>query len=522
MPRKSFEHITLKKTDFKNQHSDYTTREHEDFIAGIAPNLRGSNATMYITKPWVIIQNASFSSAEENNAFYRKNVEAGLKELFVAFDLATQNGYDSDHERAQSDVGKAGVAIDSVEDMKVLFDTIPLDEISISLPMNKTILPILAFYIVAAEEQGFELHQLSGTFQNDVLKEITSRNTDNYTPSPSMKIIADIFEYTKNKMPKFNAISISDDHLQEAGATAEIELAYMLAEGLEHIKKNIETGISMDRIAPKLSFFWAIGMDHFTEIAKLRAARMLWAKIVNQFNPKDQKSLALKIHCQTSSWSLTAQDPFNNVARTTIEAMAAVFGGTESLHINTFDEAIASPTDFSAQLALNTQLFLQQETQITKTVDPWAGSFHLEKLTEEIAHNAWTLNKEIEDLGGMTKAIEKGIPQVRIEEAAVKKQARIDSGKDLIVGVNSYPLKHEDSLPIKNDNNEALRKTQIERLHFLKANRNTLEVQKSLENITNSAKSGNENLLEQAVIAARERATLGEISDALAIVFGRH
>ena len=495
---------------------------HEDFVAGIAPNLRGPYSTMYVRRPWTIRQYAGFSTAEESNAFYRRNLAAGQKGLSVAFDLATHRGYDSDHERVQGDVGKAGVAIDSVEDMKVLFDQIPLDKMSVSMTMNGAVLPILAFYIVAAEEQGVSPELLSGTIQNDILKEFMVRNTYIYPPSPSMKIIADIFEYTSHKMPKFNSISISGYHMQEAGATAEIELAYTLADGLEYIKKGLEAGMDIDAFAPRLSFFWAIGMDHFREIAKMRAARMLWAKIVKQFNPKNPKSLALRTHCQTSGWSLTEQDPFNNVARTTIEAMAAAFGGTQSLHTNALDEAIALPTDFSARIARNTQIYLQQETHITKTVDPWAGSYHVEKLTEQIANKAWELIQEVEDLGGMTKAIEKGIPKLRIEEAAAKKQAKIDSGQDVIVGVNKYQLKEEDPLHILEVDNEAVRNSQIERLTQLKANRITKEVEKSLVALTNAAKSGKENLLDLAVKAARNRATLGEISDALEAVFGRH
>jgi len=495
---------------------------HEDFVAGIAPNLRGPYSTMYVRRPWTIRQYAGFSTAEESNAFYRRNLAAGQKGLSVAFDLATHRGYDSDHERVQGDVGKAGVAIDSVDDMKVLFDQIPLDKMSVSMTMNGAVLPILAFYIVAAEEQGVSPELLSGTIQNDILKEFMVRNTYIYPPSPSMKIIADIFEYTSHKMPKFNSISISGYHMQEAGATAEIELAYTLADGLEYIKKGLEAGMDIDAFAPRLSFFWAIGMDHFREIAKMRAARMLWAKIVKKFNAKNPKSLALRTHCQTSGWSLTEQDPFNNVARTTIEAMAAAFGGTQSLHTNALDEAIALPTDFSARIARNTQIYLQQETHITKTVDPWAGSYHVEKLTEQIANKAWELIQEVEDLGGMTKAIEKGIPKLRIEEAAAKKQAKIDSGQDVIVGVNKYQLKEEDPLHILEVDNEAVRNSQIERLTQLKANRNTTEVEKSLVALTNAAKSGKENLLDLAVKAARKRATLGEISDALEAVFGRH
>ncbi|MGB0880089.1 MAG: methylmalonyl-CoA mutase [Polaribacter sp.] len=531
MNRKSFEDMVIKSSEFKVQSSDeqlktqnskLKTQKHENFAAGIAPNLRGPYSTMYVRRPWTIRQYAGFSTAEESNAFYRRNLAAGQKGLSVAFDLATHRGYDSDHERVQGDVGKAGVAIDSVEDMKILFDQIPLDKMSVSMTMNGAVLPILAFYIVAAEEQGVAAEFLSGTIQNDILKEFMVRNTYIYPPTPSMKIIADIFKYTSDKMPKFNSISISGYHIQEAGATAEIELAYTLADGLEYIKKGIEAGMDIDSFAPRLSFFWGIGMDHFTEIAKLRAARMLWAKIVKQFNPKNPKSLALRTHCQTSGWSLTEQDPFNNVARTTIEAMAAAFGGTQSLHTNALDEAIALPTDFSARIARNTQIYLQEETHITKTVDPWAGSYHLEKLTEDIANKAWKLIQEIEELGGMTKAIEKGIPKMRIEEAAAKKQAKIDSGQDTIVGVNKYQLKEEDPLHILEVDNEAVRQSQIERLNALKSTRNNTEVKKSLVALTKAAKSGKENLLDLVVKAARNRATLGEISDALEVVFGRH
>lgn len=534
MSRKDVSKIKLKSAEFRvhsskldeqqliTHHSSFQTFEHENFIAGIAPNLRGPYSTMYVQKPWTIRQYAGFSTAEESNAFYRKNLAAGQKGLSIAFDLATHRGYDSDHKRVEGDVGKAGVAVDSVEDMKILFNKIPLDRMSVSMTMNGAVLPILAFYIVTAEEQGVAPELLSGTIQNDILKEFMVRNTYIYPPNPSMRIIADIFKYCSKHMPKFNPISISGYHLQEAGATAEIELAYTLADGLEYIKKGLETGLDIDTFAPRLSFFWAIGMNHFTEIAKMRAARMLWAKIVKQFNPKNPKSLALRTHCQTSGWSLTAQDPFNNVARTTIEAMAAAFGGTQSLHTNALDEAIALPTDFSARIARNTQIYLQQETQITKTVDPWAGSYHLEKLTEDIANKAWELIQEIEELGGMTKAIEKGIPKLRIEEAAAKKQAKIDSGQDVIVGVNKYQLKKEDPLHILEVDNEAVRKSQIDRLNQLKAKRNTIAVEKSLVNLTNAAKSGKENLLDLAIKAARNRATLGEISDALETVFGRH
>jgi methylmalonyl-CoA mutase len=487
---------------------------------------------MYVRRPWTIRQYAGFSTAEESNSFYRRNLAAGQKGLSVAFDLATHRGYDSDHERVEGDVGKAGVAIDSVEDMKILFEGIPLDKMSVSMTMNGAVLPILAFYIVAAQEQGVREIDLSGTIQNDILKEFMVRNTYIYPPSPSMKIIADIFEYTSEKMPKFNSISISGYHMQEAGATPEIELAYTLANGLEYIKKGIETGMKIDSFAPRLSFFWAIGMNHFTEIAKMRAARMLWAKLVKEFHPKNPKSLALRTHSQTSGWSLTEQDPFNNVARTTIEAMAAVFGGTQSLHTNALDEAIALPTDFSARIARNTQIYLQQETHITKTVDPWAGSYHLEQLTEDIANKAWQLIQEVEELGGMTKAIEKGIPKMRIEEAAAKKQAKIDSGQDIIVGVNKFQLKEEDPLQILNVDNEAVRRSQIDRLSRLKKNRNSKKVKEILTEITKNAKldlqSNNpeslkkKNLLHLAIKAAKERATLGEISDALEVAFGRH
>ena len=518
MTRKSFEHIKLKNATTAAEQNF----KHEDFVAGIAPNLRGPYSTMYVRRPWTIRQYAGFSTAEESNAFYRRNLKAGQKGLSVAFDLATHRGYDSDHERVQGDVGKAGVAIDSVEDMKVLFDQIPLDKMSVSMTMNGAVLPILAFYIVAAEEQGVSLENLTGTIQNDILKEFMVRNTYIYPPAPSMKIIADIFKYTSKKMPKYNSISISGYHMQEAGATAEIELAYTLADGLEYIRKGIDAGMDIDSFAPRLSFFWAIGMDHFTEIAKLRAARMLWAKIVQKFNPKNQKSLALRTHCQTSGWSLTEQDPFNNIARTTIEAMAAAFGGTQSLHTNALDEAIALPTDFSARIARNTQMYLQEETYITKTVDPWAGSYHVEELTENIANKAWQLIMEVEKLGGMTKAIEKGIPKMRIEEAAAKKQAKIDSSQDVIVGVNKYQLEKEDPLHFLEVDNEAVRNSQIKRLQELKANRNNIIVKESLSALTKAAKSGKENLLDLAVTAARNRATLGEISDALEHVFGRH
>lgn len=499
-----------------------TIFNHENFVAGIAPYLRGPYSSMYVRRPWTIRQYAGFSTAEESNAFYLRNLKAGQKGLSVAFDLATHRGYDSDHERVQGDVGKAGVAIDTVEDMKILFDQIPLDKMSVSMTMNGAVLPILAFYIVAAEEQGVAQELLSGTIQNDVLKEFMVRNTYIYPPKHSIKIIADIFKYTSKNMPKFNSISISGYHMQEAGATPEIELAYTLADGLEYIRTGLDAGMKIDQFAPRLSFFWAIGMEHFTEIAKLRAGRMLWSKIVKQFNPSNPKSLALRTHCQTSGWSLTEQDPFNNVARTTIEAMAAAFGGTQSLHTNALDEAIALPTDFSARIARNTQIYIQEETQITKTVDPWAGSYFVEKNTEEIANNAWHLIQEVEALGGMTKAIEKGIPKLRIEEAAAKKQARIDSGQDTIVGVNKYQLEEEDPLHILEVDNDQVRKSQIVRLNRVKKERNTEKVYKALKNLTVAAKSGKGNLLDLSVKAARERATLGEISDALESVFGRY
>jgi methylmalonyl-CoA mutase len=517
MKRKNIQHIKIESSNLKEQNF-----EHENFAAGIAPNLRGPYSTMFVRRPWTIRQYAGFSTAEESNAFYRRNLKAGQKGLSVAFDLATHRGYDSDHERVEGDVGKAGVAIDSVEDMKILFDQIPLDKMSVSMTMNGAVLPILAFYIVAAEEQGVSLEQLTGTIQNDVLKEFMVRNTYIYPPTPSMKIIADIFIYTTAHMPKFNSISISGYHMQEAGATPEIELAYTLADGLEYIRTGLKSGMKIDDFAPRLSFFWAIGMDHFREIAKLRAGRMLWAKIVQKFSPQNQKSLALRTHCQTSGWSLTAQDPFNNVARTAIEAMAAAFGGTQSLHTNALDEAIALPTDFSARIARNTQIYIQEETMITKTVDPWAGSYKLEKLTQELAEDAWKLIEEIEELGGMTKAIEKGIPKMRIEEASAKKQARIDSGQDIIVGVNAYQLKEEEDLHILEVDNNAVRESQIKRLTQLKSERNDTEIQQSLVDLTECAESGDGNLLDLAVKAARNRATLGEISSALETVFGRY
>ncbi|MFT5847501.1 MAG: methylmalonyl-CoA mutase [Psychroserpens sp.] len=515
---------TAEDIDVKSSYSkeDIKDLEHLNFVAGIAPNLRGPYSTMYVRRPWTIRQYAGFSTAEDSNAFYRRNLAAGQKGLSVAFDLATHRGYDSDHERVVGDVGKAGVAIDSVEDMKILFDQIPLDKMSVSMTMNGAVLPIMAFYIVAAQEQGVDPAHLAGTIQNDILKEFMVRNTYIYPPTPSMRIISDIFQYTSKNMPKFNSISISGYHMQEAGATCDIELAYTLADGLEYIKKGLEAGMDIDTFAPRLSFFWAIGMNHFMEIAKMRAARMLWAKLVGQFNPKNQKSLALRTHCQTSGWSLTEQDPFNNVARTTIEATAAAFGGTQSLHTNALDEAIALPTDFSARIARNTQIFLQEETGITKTVDPWAGSYYVEKLTHDIAQKAWSLIEEVEELGGMTKAIEAGIPKLRIEEAAAKKQARIDSNQDVIVGVNKYRLEEEDPISTLEVDNQTVRIGQIERLEHIKSTRNTKAVTEALSKLTDAARSGQENLLALAVIAARERATLGEISDALEDVFGRY
>ena len=516
---KTAENIEIKSTYTKE---DIEGLEHLDFVAGIAPNLRGPYSTMYVRRPWTIRQYAGFSTAEESNAFYKRNLNAGQKGLSVAFDLATHRGYDSDHERVVGDVGMAGVAIDSVEDMKILFDQIPLDKMSVSMTMNGAVLPIMAFYIVAAEEQGVILEALAGTIQNDILKEFMVRNTYIYPPTPSMKIISDIFEYTSKNMPKFNSISISGYHMQEAGATCDIELAYTLADGLEYIRKGLAAGMDIDTFAPRLSFFWGIGMNHFMEIAKMRAARMLWAKLVKQFNPKNEKSLTLRTHCQTSGWSLTEQDPFNNVARTTIEAAAAAFGGTQSLHTNALDEAIALPTDFSARIARNTQIFLQEETNITKTVDPWAGSFYVEKLTHDIAQKAWTLIEDIEELGGMTKAIEAGIPKIRIEEAAARKQARIDSEQDIIVGVNKYRLKEEDPITTLEVDNETVRNSQIERLNRIKSERNPEKVKATLLKLTEAARTGQENLLALAVEAARERATLGEISDALEVEFGRY
>ncbi|SHJ41456.1 methylmalonyl-CoA mutase [Arenibacter nanhaiticus] len=509
---------------------------HLNFAAGIPPFLRGPYSTMYVKKPWTIRQYAGFSTAEESNAFYRRNLKAGQKGLSVAFDLPTHRGYDSDHERVVGDVGKAGVAIDSVEDMKILFQDIPLDKMSVSMTMNGAVLPIMAFYIVAAEEQGVAIKDLAGTIQNDILKEFMVRNTYIYPPAPSMQIVSDIFEYTSKHMPKFNSISISGYHMHEAGATADIELAYTLADGLEYIRTGLKTGMTIDTFAPRISFFWGIGMNHFMEVAKMRAGRLLWAKLVRQFHPKSEKSLMLRTHSQTSGWSLTEHDPFNNIARTTIEAAAAVFGGTQSLHTNALDEAIALPTDFSARIARNTQLFLQHETGITNTVDPWAGSYYVEKLTDEIARKAWELIEEIEALGGMTKAIEAGIPKLRIEEAAAKKQARIDSDRDIIVGVNKYKYSADDTLQILEVDNAAVRRQQLARLAEVKKNRKEEAVRQALKDLTDTAHQktsakdksrqgqihNEENLLALAIKAAKARATLGEISLALEEVFGRH
>ncbi len=524
--------------------------DHEKFGAGSAPFLRGPYASMYTIRPWTIRQYAGFSTAEESNAFYRKNLAAGQKGLSVAFDLATHRGYDSDHERVVGDVGKAGVAIDSILDMKLLFDQIPLDQMSVSMTMNGAVIPILAFYIVAAEEQGVKPEQLQGTIQNDILKEFMVRNTYIYPPTPSMRIVNDIFAYCSQHMPKFNPISISGYHMQEAGATLDLELAYTLADGLEYVRAGIATGMSIDDFAPRLSFFWAIGMNHFEEIAKMRAARMLWTKLIKQFDPKNNKSLALRTHCQTSGWSLTKQDPFNNVARTCIEAMAAAFGGTQSLHTNALDEAIALPTDFSARIARNTQLYLQNETDICKAIDPWAGSHYVEKLTHDIAEKAWALIQEVEEMGGMTKAIEAGLPKLRIEEAAARKQARIDSGRDKIIGVNIFEVEEKNEVEVREVDNQVVRLSQIERLNKLRSNRNEEEVQQALNAITIACKMETEeegeinfatnavdspsplekvaegrmrrNLLALAIDAARKRASLGEISSAMEKVFGRY
>ena len=500
---------------------DLKSIHHLDFVAGLPPYLRGPYSSMYAVRPWTIRQYAGFSTAEKSNAFYRRNLAAGQKGLSVAFDLATHRGYDSDHPRVTGDVGMAGVAIDSVEDMKILFDQIPLDQMSVSMTMNGAVIPIMAFYIIAAEEQGVDQKKLSGTIQNDILKEFMVRNTYIYPPTPSMRIIADIFEYTAAHMPRFNSISISGYHMQEAGATADLELAYTLADGLEYIRAGLKAGLKIDDFAPRLSFFWAIGMDHFMEIAKLRAGRLLWAKIVKQFDPENPKSSMLRTHCQTSGWSLTEQDPFNNVARTCIEALAAALGGTQSLHTNSLDEAVALPTDFSAGIARDTQIYLQKETDIIKAVDPWGGSYYVEYLTDQLVEKAWGLIQEVEDLGGMAKAIENGLPKLRIEEAAARKQARIDSGKDKIVGVNVFRLEEEAEMETLEVDNSAVRESQINRINIAKANRNEDAVQKALQALIECAKSGEGNLLALAVDAARLRATLGEISDAMETHFGR-
>ena len=502
--------------------ADLEGMEHLNYAAGLAPFLRGPYSTMYVMRPWTIRQYAGFSTAEESNAFYRRNLAAGQKGLSVAFDLATHRGYDADHPRVVGDVGKAGVSICSVEDMKVLFNGIPLDKMSVSMTMNGAVLPVLAFYIVTGLEQGCTLDQLAGTIQNDILKEFMVRNTYIYPPEFSMRIIADIFEYTSKNMPKFNSISISGYHMQEAGATADIELAYTLADGLEYLRAGINAGMSIDAFAPRLSFFWAIGMNHFMEIAKMRAARMLWAKIVKQFDPKNPKSLALRTHSQTSGWSLTEQDPFNNVARTAIEAMGAALGHTQSLHTNALDEAIALPTDFSARIARNTQIYIQEETSVCKSVDPWAGSYYVEALTNEIAHKAWAHIEEVEKLGGMAKAIETGIPKMRIEESAARTQARIDSGEQKIIGVNEYRLEQEAPIDILAVDNTAVRESQIKRLKELRANRDEAAVQQALAAITECVKTKQGNLLALAVEAAKVRATLGEISDACEAVVGRY
>ncbi len=501
---------------------DLEGMEHLGYAAGLPPFLRGPYSAMYAMRPWTIRQYAGFSTAEESNAFYRRNLAAGQKGLSVAFDLATHRGYDSDHPRVVGDVGKAGVAIDSILDMKILFDQIPLDKMSVSMTMNGAVLPILAFYIVTALEQGATMDQLAGTIQNDILKEFMVRNTYIYPPEFSMKAIADIFEFTSQKMPKFNSISISGYHMQEAGATADIEMAYTLADGLEYLRTGIKAGLDIDAFAPRLSFFWAIGMNHFMEIAKMRAARMIWAKLVKQFNPKNPKSMALRTHSQTSGWSLTEQDPFNNIGRTAIEAMAATLGHTQSLHTNALDEAIALPTDFSARIARNTQLYVQQETEICRGADPWAGSYYVESLTQELYNKAWALIEEVEKLGGMSKAVETGVPKMRIEEAAARAQGRIDSGTQTIVGVNKYRLEKEDPIDILDIDNTAVRLSQIERLNKLRAERNEDDVQEALAAITKCAETGEGNLLDLSIKAAQKRASLGEISDACEKIVGRY
>ena len=517
MSRKSFKNIDLNFQNLKE-----TEFGHENFYAGIPPYLKGPYSTMYLSRPWTIRQYAGFSTAEKSNEFYRKNLAAGQKGLSVAFDLATHRGYDSDHERVSADVGKAGVAIDTVEDMKILFNRIPLDKMSVSMTMNGAVLPIMAFYIVAAREQNISLESLTGTIQNDILKEFMVRNTYIYPPKESMRIVGDIFKYTSNNMPKFNPISISGYHMHEAGASAEIELAYTLANGLEYVKKGIEVGLKIDDFAPRLSFFWGIGMNHFTEIAKMRAARLLWSKIIKQFNPKNKKSMALRTHCQTSGWSLSENDPYNNISRTYIEAMAAVFGGTQSLHTNSLDEAIALPSENASRIARNTQLFIQKENNICNVVDPLGGSHYIEKLTNDIAKKAWELIQEVENQGGMTKAIELGLPKMRIEEAAAKRQANIDSGKEVIVGLNAYQSKESEDVDILEIDNNEVKKNQIQRIQKIKSIRNQLEVNQILNELSNSAKNNNGNLLEITIRAAKARATLGEISYALEKEFGRY
>ena len=522
-PRKAVKHISLSKgQQWEQSELSHEVSELSAYGAGAPPYLRGPYATMYVQRPWTIRQYAGFSTAEESNTFYRKNLAAGQKGLSVAFDLPTHRGYDSDHPRVTGDVGMAGVAIDSVEDMKILFDQIPLDQMSVSMTMNGAVLPIMAFFITAAQEQGVAPEQLSGTIQNDILKEFMVRNTYIYPPGASMRIIRDIFKYTSEYMPKFNSISISGYHMQEAGATAEIELAYTLANGLEYVRQGLEAGLNIDDFAPRLSFFWGIGMNHFEEIAKMRAARMLWAKIIKTFGPKNNKSMALRTHCQTSGWSLTAQDPFNNVTRTVVEALAAVCGGTQSLHTNALDEALALPTEFSARIARNTQLFLQHETGVTRTVDPWAGSFELERKTKDLMQKAWTLIQEIEDLGGMTKAIENGLPKLRIEQAAARKQARIDSGAEVIVGVNKHQRKNREPLHILKVDQAKVLEAQLKKLKQVKTIRDEAAVQHALANLTAGAKSNDQNLLALAITAAQCRATLGEISEALVAEFGRY
>ena len=515
---------TPEKIDVKPLYTaaDLEGMEHLNYAAGVAPFLRGPYSTMYVNKPWTIRQYAGFSTAEESNAFYRRNLAAGQKGLSVAFDLATHRGYDADHPRVVGDVGKAGVSICSVEDMKVLFDQIPLGKMSVSMTMNGAVLPVMAFYIVAGLEQGVKLEEMAGTIQNDILKEFMVRNTYIYPPEFSMRIIGDIFAFTSQYMPKFNSISISGYHMQEAGATNDIEMAYTLADGMDYIRTGIKAGIEVDAFAPRLSFFWAIGMNHFMEIAKMRAARMLWAKIVNQFNPKNPKSLSLRTHCQTSGWSLTEQDPFNNVARTCIEAMGAALGHTQSLHTNALDEAIALPTDFSARIARNTQIYIQEETQVCRSIDPWAGSYYVESLTNELAHKAWAHIQEVESLGGMAKAIETGVPKLRIEEAAARKQARIDSGLEKIIGINEYRLAHEDPIEILDVDNTKVRESQIARLKDLRAHRDEAKVQACLNAITHAVETKTGNLLALAVEAAKARATLGEISDACEKIVGRY